>query len=153
MTHMLEALKRAALMDRDIIARLMHGFLCMTTCVTGFLVPGSISALVRVAAGPVWGEIIIAASGVIGALIMLDTYVNDVRPPDEILAWTSKYRHWLHILGGMGNFVALFTVAMAGPSTSVMLGVSFFYLGVAIFGVVIAWRDVRRRPGHALWDV
>lgn len=141
------------LLERDTLARLIHGFLCTCTCVLGFLVPGSISGLVRVAAGPIFGDLLLVASGVIGVLIVLDTYVNDIRPPEEQLKWTSKHRLWLHVLGAMGNFVALMTVVMVRPPVGVMLGVCYFYLGTAVFGIVIAWRDTMRRPGHALWGV
>lgn len=147
---MLKLLLRAAGMDRDIIARFLHGFLCTSTCVVGLLVPTSMSGMVRESAGPVFGDLLILASGVIGALIIIDTYINDVRPPDEQLAWTSRHRHWLHVLGAMGNFIALYTLAMAKTNTPVLIGTGYFYLGTAGFGVVIAWRDVLRRPGHAL---
>lgn len=147
---MLTALIRAAKMDRDILARFIHGFLCTSTCVVGLSVPASMSGMVRAAAGPVFGDLLILASGVVGALIIVDTYINDVRPPDEQLAWTSRHRHWLHVLGSLGNFVALYTVAVSHVSTPVLVGTGYFYLGTAAFGVVIAWRDVQRRPGHAL---
>lgn len=142
------------LMERDILARFFHGFMCSVTFFHGLFSPTSISALMRESAGPVGGTALIVAFGILWLLIWADTYINDVRPPQEQLRWTSRYRHWLHILAVVGNMAAVFTVAMTpmAYSGSKLWG-CYLYLGVAGLGIAIAYRDALRRRGHLLCGV
>ena len=138
------------LTERDTLARLFHGFVGVATFALGMFSPHSVSASIASADG--FGQAVVGAQGILGVLIMADTYINDVQPPHLQLRWTSRYRHYLHILLALANVAASYSQALQDRSGPIELAANaFWFLGAASFGAWIAWRDGRRRQGHALW--
>ena len=139
---------RRRMVERDTVARFLHGFVCLSTFMLGVFSPRSLAASIY--ADPI-GAGLIAAYGLLGVFICADTFVNDVQPPHCQLRWTSRYRHWLHVGAALLNLAAGFSQAMQDRSGPLeLLANCFWFLGSAYFGAWIAWRDSRRRQGHAL---
>lgn len=137
-------------LERDIMGRLMYAITLSGLFAYGLLVPGSPAG--QLYQDSAWiGKILIAAAGVLAALIAGDTWMNDVQPPDVQLRWTSKYRHWLYALGGLLYLSAIYhalvkPIEQPGP----VIAAVYLYTCFAAFGFALALRDVIRRPGHAV---
>ena len=138
------------LIERDIIARYIYAFLCSANFALGLLNPRSIAySLAQTDSGLA----MIIASGVLAVLLVLDTTINDVMRPEYQLRWTSKHRHLLCVAGALIFLTALYGAARSPGGVAERLGSCYLYSGFAGIGLVVAWRDVRRRPGHALKGV
>lgn len=136
--------------ERDILARYMYAFTLLGLFAFARFGSPATPAGMLYNAPDGFGKILVYAAGVLAMLLGLDTFINDSLPPKFLLRWTSRYRHLLCVGGALIFLCAVYTTAVVpGPMLQTMVTV-MLYAGWAVFGMGIAWRDVRRRPGHAL---
>lgn len=140
-------------LERDILARFMYSFMLLTIFVLGRFGPDTTLAAHLYESRGAFGPGLVAAAGILAALIFGDTLINDWLPPEIQLKWTSKYRHLLCVAGALVFMCAIYKSAASPGATTEALAEMLRYFGLAGFGLWIGWRDVRRRPGHALLGV
>lgn len=140
------------IIERDIAGRMIFGFLLSTVFVLGLFHSHSLAHALLTEPGGV-GRWIVIASGVDAALIAMDTYINDIAGDHLRLPWTSRHRYLLFNAGALMFIVPVYFAMREPGLLGETLAYCYSYAGFAVIGVILAWRDILRRPGYALWGV
>lgn len=84
---------------------------------------------------------------VAGALLLIDIVVNDLMPDRYIFAWGLKWRHWVYPLASFSYASHLFVAEHVFKS--VQISTLLFYGSMAVFGLILSFRNLLHVRGRA----
>jgi hypothetical protein len=134
-------------MKRDVLARLIYAYLAVYIAVSAFTAPCSATSVMLTRDG-FWGYAVTAGTAVLALVVAADVAINDWLPERYIFRWAQARRHWLYAIAAACYITPLF----AASAYFVNAAQFFFYVGMALFGLVLGYRETQAKRGITCAD-
>ena len=129
-------------MQRNTLARAMYAYLAAYVAACAIWSPSSAAAVMVMLDGD-WGIAAVAATVLLAVLIGLD-----VLPDRYSLRWVKRHRQYLYWLTAVFYIMPVFATSGRFENVAQVI----FYLGMAAFGMVLAYLEVRNVKGAPCGD-
>jgi hypothetical protein len=127
-------------MSQDAFARLMYAYMALHTAVSAWVAPGPVWAAMLAHDGA-WGYAVVIGAAAVSVAIAVDVAINDWLPERYVCTWTRRRRHYLYAVTAACYITPLF--AAGGYLRGA--GQVIFYVGMALFGLVLGYRETRSK--------
>ncbi|SEC01842.1 hypothetical protein SAMN02787142_0728 [Burkholderia sp. WP9] len=134
-------------MKTDALARLIYAYLAVYIAVAAFTAPCSATSVMLTSDG-FWGYAVTAGTAVLALVVVADVAINDWLPERYIFRWAQARRHWLYAIAAACYITPLF----AASAYFVNAAQFFFYVGMALFGLVLGYRETQAKRGITCAD-
>ncbi|MFM0391190.1 hypothetical protein [Paraburkholderia phytofirmans] len=134
-------------MKNDALARFIYAYLAVYIAVSAFTAPCSATSVMLTRDG-FWGYAVTAGTAVLALVVAADVAVNDWLPERYIFRWAQARRHWLYAIAAACYVTPLF----AASAYFVNAAQVFFYVGMALFGLVLGYRETQAKRGITCAD-
>ncbi|MFL9895916.1 hypothetical protein [Paraburkholderia sp. RL17-381-BIF-C] len=134
-------------MKTDALARLIYAYLAVYIAVAAFTAPCSATSVMLTRDG-FWGYALMAGTAVLALVVAADVAINDWLPERYIFHWAQARRHWLYAIAAACYVTPLF----AASAYFVNAAQVFFYVGMALFGLVLGYRETQAKRGITCAD-
>lgn len=134
-------------MKNDALARFIYAYLAVYIAVSAFTAPCSATSVMLTRDG-FWGYAVTAGTAVLALVVAADVAINDWLPARYIFHWAQVRRHWLYATAAACYVTPLF----AASAYFVNAAQFFFYLGMALFGLVLGYRETQAKRGVTCAD-
>jgi hypothetical protein len=129
-------------MKNDVLARLLYAYMAAYIAVSAFAAPCSATSVMLVRDG-FWGYAVTCGTGALAVVIALDVAINDWLPDRYVFHWAKAHRHWLYAITAGAYVTPLF----AASAYVVNAAQFIFYIGMALFGLVLGYREAQAKRG------
>ncbi|MFM0407443.1 hypothetical protein [Paraburkholderia dipogonis] len=134
-------------MKNDALARFIYAYLAVYIAVSAFTVPCSATSVMLTRDG-FWGYAVTAGTAALALVVAADVAINDWLPERYIFRWAQARRHWLYAIAAACYVTPLF----AASAYFVNAAQVFFYVGMALFGLVLGYRETQAKRGITCAD-
>jgi hypothetical protein len=134
-------------MKNDALARLIYAYLAVYIAVSAFTSPCSATSVMLTRDG-FWGYAVTTGTAVLAVVVAADVAINDWLPERYIFRWAQARRHWLYATAAACYVTPLF----AASAYFVNAAQFFFYVGMALFGLVLGYRETQAKRGITCAD-
>lgn len=134
-------------MKNDALARFIYAYLAVYIAVSAFTAPCSATSVMLTRDG-FWGYAVTAGTAVLALVVAADVAINDWLPERYIFHWAQARRHWLYAIAAACYVTPLF----AASAYFVNAAQVFFYVGMALFGLVLGYRETQAKRGVTCAD-
>jgi hypothetical protein len=134
-------------MKNDALARLIYAYFAVYIAVSAFTSPCSATSVMLTRDG-FWGYAVTAGTAVLALVVAADVAINDWLPERYIFHWAQARRHWLYATAAACYVTPLF----AASAYFVNAAQFFFYVGMALFGLVLGYRETQAKRGITCAD-
>ncbi|WP_168793032.1 hypothetical protein [Paraburkholderia aromaticivorans] len=134
-------------MKNDAFARLIYAYLAVYIAVSAFTAPCSATSVMLTRDG-FWGYAVTAGTAALAVVVAADVAINDWLPERYIFHWAQACRHWLFAIAAACYVTPLF----AASAYFVNAAQVFFYVGMALFGLVLGYRETQAKRGITCAD-
>jgi hypothetical protein len=134
-------------MKNDALARFIYAYLAVYIAVSAFTAPCSATSVMLTRDG-FWGYAVTAGTAVLALVVAADVAINDWLPERYIFHWAQARRHWLYAIAAACYVTPLF----AASAYFVNAAQVFFYVGMALFGLVLGYRETQAKRGITCAD-
>jgi hypothetical protein len=134
-------------MKTDALARFIYAYLAVYIAVSAYTAPCSATSVMLTRDG-FWGYAVTAGTAVLALVVAADVAINDWLPERYIFRWAQARRHWLYAIAAACYVTPLF----AASAYFVNAAQVFFYVGMALFGLVLGYRETQAKRGITCAD-
>lgn len=134
-------------MKNDALARFIYAYLAVYIAVSAFTAPCSATSVMLTRDG-FWGYAVTTGTAALALVVAADVAVNDWLPERYIFHWAQARRHWLYATAAACYVTPLF----AASAYFVNAAQFFFYVGMALFGLVLGYRETQAKRGITCAD-
>ncbi|ACD15602.1 hypothetical protein [Paraburkholderia phytofirmans] len=134
-------------MKNDALARFIYAYLAVYIAVSAFTAPCPATSVMLTRDG-FWGYAVTAGTAVLALVVAADVAINDWLPERYIFYWAQARRHWLYAVAAACYVTPLF----AASAYFVNAAQVFFYVGMALFGLVLGYRETQAKRGITCAD-
>ena len=134
-------------MKNDALARFIYAYLAVYIAVSAYTSPCSATSVMLTRDG-FWGYAVTAGTAVLALVVAADVAINDWLPERYIFHWAQARRHWLYATAAACYVTPLF----AASAYFVNAAQFFFYVGMALFGLVLGYRETQAKRGITCAD-
>ncbi|MEJ0003476.1 MAG: hypothetical protein WDN30_07875 [Pararobbsia sp.] len=134
-------------MKDDAIARLVYALAAIYIAVSSFAAPCP-AALLMFSRDGFWGYAAAAGTAALAVVVVADVATNDWLPERFMFRWVRGRRHWLY-----ASTAGCYVTPLFAASAYVVDAAHFsFYVGMALFGLVLGYRETRANRETAWAD-
>ncbi|MFL9860802.1 hypothetical protein PQR72_34560 [Paraburkholderia madseniana] len=134
-------------MKNDALARFIYAYLAVYIAVSAFTSPCSATSVMLTRDG-VWGYAVTTGTAALALVVAADVAINDWLPERYIFHWAQARRHWLYATAAACYVTPLFAASAYFVNTAQF----FFYVGMALFGLVLGYRETQAKRGVTCAD-
>ncbi|CAE6692541.1 hypothetical protein [Paraburkholderia nemoris] len=134
-------------MKNDALARFIYAYLAIYIAVSAFTSPCSATSVMLTRDG-FWGYAVTTGTAALALVVAADVAINDWLPERYIFRWAQARRHWLYATAAACYVTPLF----AASAYFVNAAQFFFYVGMALFGLVLGYRETQAKRGITCAD-
>ena len=134
-------------MKNDALARFIYAYLAIYIAASAFDAPCSATSVMLTRDG-FWGYVVTTGTVVLALVVAADVAINDWLPERYIFQWAQRHRHWLYAIAATCYVTPLF----AASAYFVNAAQVFFYVGMALFGLVLGYRETQAKRGITCAD-
>jgi hypothetical protein len=129
-------------MKNDALARFIYAYLALYVALSAFTAPCSATSVMLTRDG-LWGYAVTGGTAGLALVLSADVAINDWLPEKYVFRWAQARRHWLYAT----TAVCYVTPIFAASAYFINAAQLIFYVGMALFGLVLGYRETQVKRG------
>jgi hypothetical protein len=134
-------------MKNDALARLIYAYMAIYIAVSAFAAPCSATSVMLTRDG-FWGYVVTTGTAVLALSSAADVAINDWLPDRYIFHWAQTRRHWLYATTAACYVTPIFAASAYFINAAQVV----FYVGMALFGLLLGYRETQAKRGITCAD-
>lgn len=133
-------------MKNDALARLFYTYMAVYIAVSAVAAPCSATSVMLVRDG-FWGYAVTCGTAALAVVIAADVAINDWLPDKYEFHWAKAHRHWFYAITAGAYVTPIFSASAYWTNAAVNTAQFIFFIGMALFGLVLGYREARAKRG------
>ena len=129
-------------MKNEAFARFIYACVALCVALSAFTAPCSSTSVMLTRDG-LWGYGVMAGTAALALVLAADVAINDWLPEKYIFHWAQARRHWLYATAAACYVTPIF----AASAYFINAAQFIFYVGMALFGLVLGCRETQAKRG------